>query len=151
MMMTLHGLLPIPQALYSKIEELTCMDLYLCDFDRCDTLVLILYGDVIFSIGCPRQLMMWCPLILAHDADLEDDGVWHVAFVPERYSFIFTGGHHSLEDQDVVIAWVTGSLQMTVVDSGTTIGTDLQVADLVELQRESTGVDVNTFLVKREC
>jgi hypothetical protein len=29
------------------------MDLYLCDFDRCDTLVLILYGDVIFSIGCP--------------------------------------------------------------------------------------------------
>jgi hypothetical protein len=41
--------------------------------------------------------MMWCPLILAHDADLEDDGVWHVSFVLERYSFIFTGGHHSLE------------------------------------------------------
>jgi hypothetical protein len=57
--------------------------------------------------------MMWCPLILAHDVDLEDDGVWQVAFVPGLCSFIFTGGHYSLEDQDVVIAWVTsmGSLQ----------------------------------------
>jgi hypothetical protein len=49
---------------------LTCVDFYLCDFDRCDPLVLILYGDVIIFIGCPGQLMMWCPLILAHDVDL---------------------------------------------------------------------------------
>jgi len=82
MMMILHGLLPIPRALYSKIEEMTCMELYLCDFNRCNTLVLILYGEVIFSTVCPRQLMMWCLLILAHDADYEDDGVWHVPFVP---------------------------------------------------------------------
>jgi hypothetical protein len=40
---------------------------------------------------------------------------------------------------------------VTVVDSRTTTSTDLQVAGLVELQRELTGVDVNTFLVKREC
>jgi hypothetical protein len=78
------------------IEELTCMDIYFCDFDRCVTLVLILYGDVIFSIGCLGKLMMWCPLILINDTDLEDDGVWHVVFFLKRYSFIFIGGHHSL-------------------------------------------------------
>jgi hypothetical protein len=54
--------------------------------------------------------MMWCSLILACDLDLEDDGVWHVAFVPKRYSFIFTSSPHSLEDQDVLIVWVIGSL-----------------------------------------
>jgi hypothetical protein len=59
------------------------MYLYLCDFDICDTLVLILYGDVIFSTRCPRKLMMWCSLILAHDVELEDDGFWHVYFVIE--------------------------------------------------------------------
>jgi hypothetical protein len=58
MMITLHELLPIPQAFHSRIEELTSMVLYICDFDKCDTLVLILYGDVVFSIKCPRQLMM---------------------------------------------------------------------------------------------
>jgi hypothetical protein len=79
-------------------------------FDRCDPLVLILYGDVIIFTGCPRQLMMWCPLILARDVDLEDVGVWQVSFVPRLCSFIFIGGHYSLEDQDVVIAWVTSSL-----------------------------------------
>jgi hypothetical protein len=95
--MALHRLLPIPQALYSRIEELTCVDFYLCDFDRCDPLVLILYGDVIIFIGCPGQLMMWCPLILAHDVDLEDDGVWQVAFVLGLCSFIFTV---------VIILWI---------------------------------------------
>lgn len=39
MMMTLYGLLLIPRDLYSRIEELTCMNLYLCDFGRHDTLV----------------------------------------------------------------------------------------------------------------
>jgi hypothetical protein len=110
-----------------------------------------LYGDVIVFAGCPGEFMMWCPLMLAHDADLEDDGVWQVAFAPGRYSFIFTDGHYSLDDRDVVIAWLTTLLQMTVVDSGTTTSTYLQIAGLVELQRESTGVNVNTFLVKREC
>jgi len=51
MMMTLHGFFPIPRALYSNIEELNGMDIYLCHFDRCDTLVLILCGDALFSIG----------------------------------------------------------------------------------------------------
>jgi hypothetical protein len=42
-------------------QELTCADLYLCDFDRCDPLVLILYGDVIIFARCLEQIMMWCP------------------------------------------------------------------------------------------
>jgi hypothetical protein len=46
---------------------------------------------------------------------------------------------------------MTSYLQMEMVDLGLTIGTHLQGADLVELERESSGVDVNTFLVKREC
>jgi hypothetical protein len=54
LLMALHGLLPIPQDLYSRIKELTCANFYLCDFDRCDPLVLILYGDMIIFIGCPR-------------------------------------------------------------------------------------------------
>jgi hypothetical protein len=40
--------------------------------------------------------MIWCLLFLDYDVDLEDDGVWHVAFVPDIYSFIFICGHHSL-------------------------------------------------------
>jgi len=56
-----------------------------------------------------------------------------------------------LEDQDVVIVWVTISLMVTMVDSKTAVGTDLSVEGLVELQRESIGVNLNTFLVKREC
>ena len=54
--------------------------------------------------------MMWCPLILVHDVDLEDDEVYHVTFFPKRYSLVFIGGYHSLDDQDIVIAWMTGSL-----------------------------------------
>jgi hypothetical protein len=38
-----------------------------------------------------------------------------------------------------------------VIDSRTTTSTNLQVVDLVELQRGSIGVSVNIFLVKREC
>jgi hypothetical protein len=103
-MITLHGLLTIPQAFYSRIKELNCMDLYLCEFDRCDTLVLILYGDVIFSTRCLKQLMMWSSLVLDRDSNLVDDGVWHVSFFPKRYSFKFIVDHHLLEDQDVMIA-----------------------------------------------
>jgi hypothetical protein len=72
------------------------MDIYFYDIDRCVTLVLISYG-VIFSIGCLGKLMMWCPLSLINDTDLEDDGVWHVVFFLKRYSFICIGGHHSLK------------------------------------------------------
>jgi hypothetical protein len=43
-----------------------CADFYLCDFDRSDPLVLVLYGDVIIFAGSPKQLMMWCLNILAH-------------------------------------------------------------------------------------
>ena len=46
---------------------------------------------------------------------------------------------------------VDNFLQMTVVDSGTTTSIDLQIVDLVELQRDPIGVGVNTFLVMREC
>jgi hypothetical protein len=53
-----------------------------------------------------------------------------------------------LENQDVVIAWVTGSLSETMVDCMTTIGIYLQVASLVELQKELTSVGVNSFLLK---
>jgi hypothetical protein len=42
--------------------------------------------------------MMWCPLMLACYANLEDDGVWQVVFATRRYSFIFTDGHYSLDD-----------------------------------------------------
>jgi hypothetical protein len=38
-----------------------------------------------------------------------------------------------------------------VVDSKTVVGSYLQMAGLVELQREKIGVGENTFLVKREC
>jgi len=38
-----------------------------------------------------------------------------------------------------------------VVDSKIAIGTYLQVVGLVELERESTGIGENSFLVKREC
>jgi len=62
--------------------------------------------------------MMWCMLILTCDVDLEDDGVWHVSFILGRYFFIFIGGHHSLENQNVVIAWVIGYLKMIVIDLG---------------------------------
>lgn len=42
--------------------------------------------------------------VLAHDADLRDDGVWQVANDPELCSFKFTSGQHSLEVRYVVIA-----------------------------------------------
>jgi hypothetical protein len=42
--------------------------------------------------------MMWCPLILAHDVDLEDDGVWQGCFCSRvmflhihRWSLFFGG------------------------------------------------------------
>jgi hypothetical protein len=44
---------------------------------------------------------MMCMLNLAHDEDLEDVGFWYVSFVLGLDSFIFRGGHSSL-DQDVV-------------------------------------------------
>jgi hypothetical protein len=66
-------LLPVPKAWYFRINELTCVDFYLCDFDRCDSLVLILYGDMIIFVVCPRQLLMWFLLILDCDVDVRDD------------------------------------------------------------------------------
>jgi hypothetical protein len=54
LLMELQKMIPIPRAWYSKIKELTCTYLYLFGFDRCDPLVLILYEDMIFSIGCLR-------------------------------------------------------------------------------------------------
>jgi hypothetical protein len=65
---------PIPRDWYFKID-VTCVYFYLCDFDRCDPLVLALYGDVIIFARCPRQLMRWCETFLVHDINLRDVGV----------------------------------------------------------------------------
>jgi len=46
LLIVLHGLLPMPRDLYFSINELNSIDFYLCDFDICDPLVLLLYGDV---------------------------------------------------------------------------------------------------------
>jgi len=76
--MALHRLLLIPRAWYSRIVELIFVDFNRCDFDRCDPLVVILYGDIVIFTRCPRLLMLWClliSLILGGDVDLEDVGV----------------------------------------------------------------------------
>jgi hypothetical protein len=39
---TFHWLLPIPQYFHSRIKELNCVYLYLCDLDRCNPLFLVL-------------------------------------------------------------------------------------------------------------
>jgi hypothetical protein len=57
-LIALHGFLPILQDWYFRMH-VSCVDFYLCDFDRCDSLVLVLYGDVIIFIGHPKQLVMW--------------------------------------------------------------------------------------------
>lgn len=49
-----------------------------------------------------------------------------------------------------MIAWMSVSFQETIVEFETIEGMDLQVAGLMELQRESTSVGVNTFLVKKK-
>jgi hypothetical protein len=49
-----HGLLPLPRAWYFNMKELTCAYFYLCDFNICDPLVMILYGDMIIFVGCLR-------------------------------------------------------------------------------------------------
>jgi len=54
MLAALDGLLLIPQAWYFRNDELTCANFSLWDFDRCDPLVLILYGDMIIFTGCPK-------------------------------------------------------------------------------------------------
>jgi hypothetical protein len=92
LLISLHGLLPIRGAWYFRINELTCADFYICDFDRCDSLVLVLYVDMIIFVGCLEQLMMWCLLILTRDVDLRNVGVWQGGYDPRLCSFIFMGG-----------------------------------------------------------
>jgi hypothetical protein len=58
LLIALLRLLPTPQAWCFKINELTCANLCICDFDRCDPLVLLLYEDVIIFAGCPMWLMI---------------------------------------------------------------------------------------------
>jgi hypothetical protein len=134
-LMVLHRLFPISQAFYFRIEELTCLDFYLCNFNKCEPYVSTLFSDMIIFMGCPGHPMMLCPLILAHDVDLEDDGVWQFDFFLGLCSFTFIGGHYSL-DRYIVIAWVASSLHVTVVDSKIVANIDLQVVSLVELQIE---------------
>ena len=74
------------------INELTCAYFYLCGIDRCDPLVLVLYGDVIIFKGFPLKLVIWCPLSLPHDVELRDDGVWQVSYDVRLCSIIFIGG-----------------------------------------------------------
>jgi hypothetical protein len=52
-----------------------CAVVYICDFDRFDPLVLALFEDVVIFAGCPEQLMMQCPKILACDVDFKNVGV----------------------------------------------------------------------------
>jgi len=73
---------------------------------------------------------MWCPLILAYDVDLENDGFWQVTFVPRLCCFIFIIYPYYL-DQYVVIAWVICSLYMTTIDFEIVSSTTFQVVDLV--------------------
>jgi hypothetical protein len=54
-MMTFHSLMTIPSDLYSNIN-------------------LILYRYLIVFVGCPKDFMMWFPLISVYDVELEDDG-----------------------------------------------------------------------------
>jgi hypothetical protein len=70
LLIALHRLLPLPRAWSFKIKELTYANFYLCDFDRCDPLVLILYGDAIIFTVCPQQLKIWFLEILALDDDV---------------------------------------------------------------------------------
>ena len=49
---------------------------YCCEFDKCDSLVLILHRYMTIFASFPRQIMMWCPLMFAHDVDLEEFGGW---------------------------------------------------------------------------
>jgi len=53
----------------------TSMYIYLCDFDRCDSFVFLLYGDVITFVVCLGQILMCCPHIFSRDDDMGDDGV----------------------------------------------------------------------------
>jgi hypothetical protein len=53
LLIALHGLLPIPRALYFRIEELTCGNIYDCDFDKYDPHALVLCGYVIIFTRCP--------------------------------------------------------------------------------------------------
>jgi hypothetical protein len=53
-----------------------------------------------------------------------------------------------MEENDV---WAIVPFEGLVIDSKTTVGSDLQMVGLVEIQREKTGIGENTFLVKREC
>jgi hypothetical protein len=92
LLVALDGLLHIPRAWCFMIDELTWSNSYLCDFDRYDTLVLVLYGDVIIFAGHPRYLMMWCPNILTSLCYLREVGVWHISYDSRLYSFVFTGG-----------------------------------------------------------
>ena len=105
LMVTLHRMLSKP-IFYSRTDELTYVNNYLCDFDRqCDPLALILYGDMIMFIGFPRQFMICCSLMFPHD--VEDDGGWKLDFSPWRCFFVFTCSHYSLYDRDGVISWLT--------------------------------------------
>ena len=36
------------------------------DFHRYNSFVLVLYEVLIIFVGCPKQLMMWCPVIISH-------------------------------------------------------------------------------------
>jgi len=50
--------------------------------------------------------MIWFPKILACEVDLRNNEVWQDAYYPWLCSFTFTGDQYSLEDQDVMMAWV---------------------------------------------
>jgi hypothetical protein len=108
-MMALCALLRIPQTWYS-INEI-CADFYLCDFDGSNPFILDLHGDVIIFARNPKRLILWYEKKLAHNADLRDDGVWHIAVDPSLCSFRFTGGQAPSKGEvqdEKEVAWFDG-------------------------------------------
>jgi hypothetical protein len=69
-------LLLMSQSWNLKIDELKYAYFYLCESNRCDLHIFVLYGDVIISIGCLGEMMIWFLDILVGDDDLRGVRVW---------------------------------------------------------------------------
>ena len=83
--------------------DVICAYFQLCDFDRFDPIILVLYGCVIMFVRCTEKTLMWCLKILAHEDYMKDIEVLQVANGPILCSFRFKTGQapNKGEDQDV--------------------------------------------------
>jgi len=59
-----------------NIDELKYAYFYLCESNRCDLDIFVLYRDVIISIGCLGEMMIWFLDILVGCIDLRGIRVW---------------------------------------------------------------------------